>query len=277
MAGRIHVYLPAGVGQNGSVTIEISIALARALEAEVGVSIPRLSATAPAHWLASEYLMTSAAELNLRSAEEAARLSAEVDKAARAADVPTRILDSVSSLVGADRQAVMTARTYDLTMVGLADGDRSMQQQIEEFLFESGRPVLLAPLSRQVSVRLKTAMVAWDHTEPAARALIGALPLLRHSERVHVVTMRGAKRLPKGADAREAAAYLQAHGLDAKSEIIEVDESSAGTFLMQAAVAREAGLLVMGAYSTLRAREYLLGGVTRGVLDAPLLPVLMAN
>jgi hypothetical protein len=37
----------------------------------------------------------------------------------------------------------MTARTYDLTIVGLADGDRSMQQQIEEFLFESGRPVLL--------------------------------------------------------------------------------------------------------------------------------------
>jgi nucleotide-binding universal stress UspA family protein len=46
---------------------------------------------------------------------------------------------------------------------------------------------------------------------------------------------------------------------------------------MEAAIARDAELLVMGAYSTLRAREYLLGGVTRGVLDAPLLPVLMAN
>jgi hypothetical protein len=100
MAGRIHLYLPAGVEQNAGAAIDNAMALARLLKAEVGVSIPRLSATAPAHWLAGEYMMAYTADLNSRSAGDAARLGAEVEKAALAADIPARVLVSASSLVG---------------------------------------------------------------------------------------------------------------------------------------------------------------------------------
>ncbi len=46
---------------------------------------------------------------------------------------------------------------------------------------------------------------------------------------------------------------------------------------MEKAIARGADLLMMGAYATLPAQEYLLGGVTVSVLNEPLLPILMAN
>lgn len=277
MTGRIHLYLPASADRSAAGVIDHALNLARTLKAELSVSIPRVAATAPAHWLAGEYMMAHLADLNARSADDAARLTAQVNEAARMADVPTRILASAAGVLGPDRKAIITARAYDLTIVGLPDRDSSVQQHLEEFLFDSGRPVVVLPLSRPVSIDLRLAVVAWDHTEPAARALLGALPLLRCAEQIQVITMRGAKRLPDGADAAEAVAYLQAHGLNASAETIDADDDNPGGFLMEAAIARGAGLLVMGAYSTLRAREYLLGGVTRGVLNAPLLPVMMAN
>jgi nucleotide-binding universal stress UspA family protein len=39
----------------------------------------------------------------------------------------------------------------------------------------------------------------------------------------------------------------------------------------------QAGLLVMGGYGHTRLRELLLGGVTRTILDAMTVPVLMAH
>lgn len=94
---------------------------------------------------------------------------------------------------------------------------------------------------------------------------------------MRVLTILGAKRLSRTDGAGEAAAYLQSHGIAAEAETIESADRAPGQLLMEAAIARGADLLVMGAYSTLRARQYLLGGVTRGVLSAPLLPILAAN
>ena len=75
------------------------------------------------------------------------------------------------------------------------------------------------------------------------------------------------------------------HGDDAVARdgaaIIAADARAAvparGRFIMETAIERGAGLLVMGAYATLPAQEYLLGGVTVSVLNEPLLPVLMCN
>ena len=70
---------------------------------------------------------------------------------------------------------------------------------------------------------------------------------------------------------------MVSHGVNASAGIITDSDGKPGARLMEHATGRKAGLLVMGAYSTLRAREYLLGGVTREVLTRPQLPVLMAN
>ena len=50
-----------------------------------------------------------------------------------------------------------------------------------------------------------------------------------------------------------------------------------GELLLSLAADLQADLLVMGCYGHGRAREWLLGGVTRSVLQSMTLPVLMAH
>lgn len=50
-----------------------------------------------------------------------------------------------------------------------------------------------------------------------------------------------------------------------------------GSQLLALAAERDCDLLVMGAYGHSRLRETLLGGVTRSVLDAMTLPLLMSH
>jgi nucleotide-binding universal stress UspA family protein len=47
--------------------------------------------------------------------------------------------------------------------------------------------------------------------------------------------------------------------------------------MLALAAERDCDLLVMGAYGHSRFRETLLGGVTRSVLDATTLPLLMSH
>lgn len=82
---------------------------------------------------------------------------------------------------------------------------------------------------------------------------------------------------PNGFPATEALRYLARHGV--KAELTELEQGSSVEETLAAEVARlGAGLLVMGAYSHSRLREFLFGGVTRFFLDdltAP--PLLMAH
>jgi len=83
--------------------------------------------------------------------------------------------------------------------------------------------------------------------------------------------------LPRPDAAQDAAEYLASHDIKATWELLDSEDRARGRFIMESAIERGAGLLVMGAYATLRAQEYLLGGVTVSVLNEPLLPVLMSN
>ena len=49
------------------------------------------------------------------------------------------------------------------------------------------------------------------------------------------------------------------------------------TLLQEQATTIGAGLLIMGAFGHSRAREFILGGATRGVLDDLRLPVLLSH
>lgn len=277
MSGRFHLVLPAFSPSAADEMIARGVALARALDAGLTVSVPRLEAATPTHWLASEYMYAHVHDLNARAEAEADRLAKHATDAGAAASVAVQIVRSPLGLLGPDRDTILTARTHDFTLLGLADDDGEARRHAEELLFDSGRPLLICPLSRPAPLRFDKIVIGWDHTESASRTLCGALPALQRSREICVLTIIGAKRLNHPEGAVEAAAYLQSHGLSARAETIETADQAPGQLLMEAAIARGADMLVMGAYSTLRARQYLLGGVTRGVLSAPLLPILAAN
>lgn len=277
MTGRIQLILPAGQQPKPTAAIEAAIALARAGGAALTASVAQTRANVPVHWLAREYAHLPVAEFNADMAADAIALRESVTRVAESAGVSVRMIEILNGLGDGERAVVMAARTHDFSVLGLPDFDASARQLSEQLLFDSGRPLMVLPLSRPFRLNIETIAVAWDHSEPASRVMSGALPLLKRAKRVVVFSVLGAKKLPRAEAAQDAADYLMSHGIEATSEMLDSDDRARGRFIMETAIARGAGLLVMGAYATLPAQEYLLGGVTVSVLSEPLLPVLMSN
>ncbi len=124
------------------------------------------------------------------------------------------------------------------------------------------------------------ALVAWDGSRSATRAVTDALPLLRRSARVtlavfdaeHQYGVHGAE---PGAD---IALFLARHGVKVEvSQQPKPEGASVGEALLSLSADLGADLLVMGAYGHLRWRETVLGGVTRTLLASMTLPVLMSH
>jgi nucleotide-binding universal stress UspA family protein len=81
----------------------------------------------------------------------------------------------------------------------------------------------------------------------------------------------------QGPEAPELVSYLATHGVRASMRQFASIDREVGAGLLAAAGAFGADLLCMGAYSHSRLRQLILGGVTRHVLEAATLPVLMAR
>ncbi|WP_336979998.1 universal stress protein [Altererythrobacter fulvus] len=145
-----------------------------------------------------------------------------------------------------------------------------------EVLVRSRAPVLVVPdACRGIDCDAPVA-IAWNGSPESCAAIRGALPLLRHAQSVcllNAVLPEGDYDLPS----TEAATYLARHGVTC--ELVELHPGSGPVTdaVLEAAEARKAGMLVMGAYGHSRLRENILGGVTRGMLQKARLPLLLAH
>jgi nucleotide-binding universal stress UspA family protein len=148
--------------------------------------------------------------------------------------------------------------------------------RIEAVLFGSGRALLLAPTAEPASVGA-TVAIAWDGGRAASRAVAAAMPLLSQAGRV-VILSGDRPALGRASDPGRLAESLACHGIPAVSHNVAANGQHMSTVLRRSAVELGCDMLVMGAYGHSRFREMVLGGVTRGVLDAPVdLPILMAH
>jgi nucleotide-binding universal stress UspA family protein len=142
-------------------------------------------------------------------------------------------------------------------------------------LAASGRPALVLPHTGHFEHPARTAVVAWTHTPESARALTGALPLLRQAREVHVVSWGETPAAHPGA--LDIGAYLARHGVQARVQCHPKAPRNVCTGLLNLCAGTDAGLLVMGCYGHSKARQLLLGGVSRAMLQGMTLPVLMAH
>lgn len=118
------------------------------------------------------------------------------------------------------------------------------------------------------------AMIAWDGSAQCGHSLRGALELLRAASGVFIVTVGREKTEVEAGRARD---YLAHHRLE--SQIVNLPDvgQPISASLLEAMQTYRAAYLVMGAYGHSRARELLLGGVTREILASSPVPVLMAH
>jgi nucleotide-binding universal stress UspA family protein len=182
---------------------------------------------------------------------------------------------SFTTAIGREEELVaQQARLADLTVVAHPDasGDAASTDALHAVLFDSGRPVLLAPVEAPAIIGRRVCL-AWNGTAEAASAVTAALPWLQEAEAVCILSAEGYQR--RGPAAQELAPYLALHGVTAQIRMFGPVDGVVGAGLLAAAAAFGADLLAMGAYSHSRLRQLILGGVTRHVLEHARLPILM--
>ncbi|MBP6097422.1 MAG: universal stress protein [Methyloversatilis sp.] len=172
----------------------------------------------------------------------------------------------------------------DLVVVGQRDPRSRFASDlpldfVEAVTMASGRPVLVVPCDASAGdASARVVVVAWKATREATRAVTAALPLLRRATKVHVVTWQRHDEVGDDiADAPDIIGWLRSHAVSAVMHRFAEKPEDVGAGLLAQAQAFDADLLVMGCYGRSRAREWILGGATRTVLESMALPVLMAH
>jgi len=214
-------------------------------------------------------------EENSKSARAAAERFAASAKAA-AVSAETHVLDA--TIGGAATLFGSLARRFDLVVTGQAQREHGASEQllIEAALFESGRPLLLVPYIQRGGVKLDRVIVGWDGSRTAARALADAIPFLERAKAVDVVVVAEERKQEEIAGA-SIIQHLARHGIHAAAKHMPRGDISIENVILSYAADAGADFLVMGGYGHSRLREFILGGVTRGILASMTLPVLMSH
>jgi nucleotide-binding universal stress UspA family protein len=145
---------------------------------------------------------------------------------------------------------------------------------LESALFESGRPVLIAPPASPKSLGANI-LVAWNGSTEQARTMADAMPILRTAERLTICTVEGAS--VAGPSGEQMARSLKMNGVASETITLKPGKRSAGEVLLSKADELGCDLVIKGAYTQSRLRQMIFGGTTRYILANAKLPVLMAH
>jgi len=184
--------------------------------------------------------------------------------------------ESVSGV--ADRIAAL-ARRFDLAIVGQPEPNNSAAEDIiaETVLFGAGRPMIVVPYIQKDDFKLDRVMVCWDGSRAAARAIADAMPMMEKSGTVEIVIVgadAGKDDEVAGADLGE---HLARHGIKVSVKRLAAPDLDVANALLSYAADSSATFLVMGGYGHSRLREFVLGGVTRGVFSTMTVPTLLSH
>ena len=201
------------------------------------------------------------------------------DSALAAGGPQMRWLESsgIDAIDAFSRQALYA----DLLLLGQHDPSAALPGSVpagfvKSVLIATGKPALILPFTGEFQAVGRDVLIGWNATPQAARAVTAALPWLRGAHRVHVLEAI-AEPAQRGTGELDIAQYLQFHGIVPVLHRDRVSRADAGDALLSWASDVDADLLVMGCYGHGRAREFVLGGASRTVLQTMTLPVLMAH
>lgn len=184
-----------------------------------------------------------------------------------------------ASISSAAEQLGRITRRFDLAVVGQPDRETGMPEEVvdEGVLFESGRPVVFVPYIFKGPAKLDRVMVCWDGSRAATRAIADALPLMKKAKQVEVVIVATGRPKSDEVPGADLGQHLARHGLKVEVKRITSPDIDVPSTILSYAADSSADLIVMGGYGHSRLREFVLGGVTRGLLESMTVPVLMSH
>lgn len=260
-----------------SVAADQAIALAASMEAHLWVTVIAPRASLPYSPLGSAMVAPVFGEFNAQTEREAKGLGEAVREKLRKSGAKGEvrvILDHVDVVAAS---AVRLGRASDLIVV---DQPAAMLDTkglvLEEALFHSGRPVLVASPGKSISAAPRRIVIAWDGSAHAARAVGDALALFASIETAEIVSVQGEKDLSRALPGVDLAQHLAHKGITTTLTELPLKGTTVGAVLNSHAEKAGADLLVMGGFGHSRLREFLFGGVTVELTENAAVPLLMA-
>jgi nucleotide-binding universal stress UspA family protein len=228
---------------------------------------------------------------NPRSAESTIPISAERDESRQHAELAAKKFESRLRQEGelsyevqvTDQDAYGSiesrVRYCDLVILGQYDNSSLSNPMeaslIRDVLLGGGGPALIVPRDAEAARINGRALIAWNGSTQARRAVHDALPLLQRCEAVTVAIFS-----PTG-QAEEPGAQLQnflaRHDVSAELMTQAATYHDVQQILLPTLLDTRSDLLVMGGYGHSPFQQSLLGGVTRTVLHTMPVPVLMSH
>jgi nucleotide-binding universal stress UspA family protein len=173
-------------------------------------------------------------------------------------------------------------RYYDLLLIGqfLYSTDEDQRLRADELVLRSGRPIIIVPNGYKVRPFSEHAVIAWNGSRPAARALSDAMQILETKSRLDVVTVTSEGDEADSKDvspSNDILRHLNRHGIEAKIVKLSAPRGSHGPAITEYCSKVNPDVLVMGGYGHARLREELFGGATQHVLRHMNVPVFMSH
>ncbi len=171
----------------------------------------------------------------------------------------------------------------DLVVLGQTDREHPTPARPNDLpeaaVLGTGRPVLVVPYAGKFAHVGRRVLLLWNESREAARAASDAMPLLQAAQQVEVIAFdskRGSQ------DAFESGLgdvgdYLARHGVNVNVAREPSGEVEIGALALSRAADHGSDLIVMGGYGHTRLREWVLGGVSRSILEHMTVPVLMSH
>lgn len=215
-----------------------------------------------------QFLIDSAKEVRIREADN----RRHVESRLATEGIPFEWIDYEGTTTAVIAE---TSRFNDCAIVSLSTLARSSSEPLpllNELILSSSTPILAVPPALRAFDLQRTAVVAWNGSQEAARACRAALPLLHLASRIVVIVV-GDESL--AASGERLCAYLHRHDIEAALRH-ETGEDVTAT-LLNAARDEDAAWMVAGAYGHAPWREAIFGGVTKTLLASDTRPVLFAR
>lgn len=174
-----------------------------------------------------------------------------------------------------DSQVASYGRIFDITILGRPGSERGDPRMAtaEACIFESGRPILLAPPETPKSMG-DNIVISWNRSTETARCVALALPMLEKASKVTVLTIENF--WVEGPTGEEIAERLAEHGVKVEAVTRPAGRTQGGSVLEYCAE-EGADMLIKGAFTQSRLRQMIFGGPTAQIMAQANLPVFMAN
>lgn len=203
--------------------------------------------------------------------KETSEIKSVFDRDMSASDISHEWRSFVSSVGYTSSSAIQSARCTDIVIARQSSSSAlsDSRSDIDSFLYESGRPILLVPHVLTQPKPIKRVLIGWNGSREATRATFDALPFLKAAESVEIFSVAAPDGQTQTLAGTELASTLARHGINVTITSQEKEHGvSAQAAIENRLSDHSIDLLVMGAYGHSRWWEMLFGGVTRTLLDS---------